>query len=157
MRHWRKIAGWVLFVGSAICVQALAPGLDVLVVGIIICLQERDYRSLIWLLPLCILLQEGMGTRPFGAALIWYATVVALFNLGRWLFQAENFFFMFMLSGCLGCAYFSLAWLMAPLQDLAFSVEDTLDKALVQAIFLPFAWFLVRAFRRPWKSREEQG
>ena len=36
---------------------------------------------------------------------------------------------------------------MAPLQNLTFNVEDTLDKSLVQALFMPFAWRLLVAAR----------
>ena len=36
---------------------------------------------------------------------------------------------------------------MAPLQDLPFNFQDTLDKSLIQAIFIPFAWKLLVATR----------
>lgn len=140
---------------AAICLQALAPGLDVLAVGIIILLQERDYKNMLWLLPLFVLLQEGMGTRVFGGVIVWYAAIMVLFRLGRWLFEVENFVFIFLLSSCLGAAYYGVAWLMAPLQDIPFSVQDTLDKSLIQALFLPFAWRLLIATRH-WIMYDEE-
>lgn len=152
---WRHIGWWLCFITLAICAQALAPGLDVLVVGLIILLQEKDWRGMLWLLPLFILLQEGMGTRPFGSIIIWYAATIVIFKLGRWLFETENFLFIFLLSACLGGAYYAVSWLMAPLQDLAFNVEDTLDKSLLQAIFMPFAWRLLIATRNE-RPEEEQ-
>lgn len=147
MNKWSNAVFWLCFVAIAICIQALAPGLDVLVTGIIILLQEKDWRGLLWLLPLCVLLQEGAGTRPFGSAIIWYTATIVIFRLGRWLFETDNFLFIFILSACLGAAYYGVAWLMAPLQNIAFNVEDTLDKSLAQAIFLPFAWRLLVAAR----------
>lgn len=147
MSGWVGLAWWLCFIVLAICVQALAPGLDVLVVGLVILLQEEDYRDMIWLLPLFILLQEGIGTRPFGSIIVWYAATVVIFKIGRWLFETENFLFMFLLSACLGGAYFGVAWLMAPLQNLSFNIEDTLDKSLVQALFMPFAWRMLNALR----------
>lgn len=147
MSGWVGLAWWLCFIVLAICVQALAPGLDVLVVGLVILLQEEDYRDMIWLLPLFILLQEGIGTRPFGSIIVWYAATVVIFKIGRWLFETENFLFMFLLSACLGGAYFGVAWLMAPLQNLSFNIEDTLDKSLVQALFMPFAWRMLNAIR----------
>lgn len=152
----RDAAFWICFIILAICVQAMAPGLDVLVVGLIILLQEEDYRAMLWLLPLFILLQEGMGTRPFGSMIVWYAAVVFIFTAGRWLFEAGNFIFVFLLSACLGLAYFGVAWLMAPLQNLTLDIGDTVDKALVQAIFMPFAWRMLRALR-PLPGIEEDG
>ena len=88
-----------------------------------------------------------MGTRVFGGVIVWYIAVIVLFRMGRWLFEAENFLFIFLLSACLGAAYFGVAWLMAPLQDLPFNFQDTLDKSLIQAIFIPFAWKLLVATR----------
>lgn len=147
MKAFRAVLWWLCFLAVGVCIQALVPGLDVLAVGLIIVLQERDYRNLVWLLPLFVLVQEGMGTRPFGAVIVWYAATIVLFRLGRWLFQVENFVFVFLLSACLGAAYYGVTWLMAPLQNLTFNVEDTLDKSLVQALFMPFAWRLLVAAR----------
>lgn len=148
MKNFRSILWWLCFIAGAIALQAAVPGLDVLTVGLIILLQERDYKNMLWLLPLFILIQEGMGTRAFGAVIVWYAAVILLFKMGRWLFEVENFIFVFLLSACLGAAYYAVAWLMAPLQNLPFNVQDTMDTSLIQAIFVPFAWRLLVATRR---------
>lgn len=153
---WRNMGWWLCFVILAICAQALAPGLDVLVVGLIILLQEKDWRGMLWLLPLFILLQEGMGTRPFGSIVVWYAATIVIFKIGRWLFETENFLFIFLLSACLGATYYGVAWLMAPLQNLEFNIEDTLDKSLLQAIFMPFAWRLLTLTRHHGVEEEEE-
>ena len=102
-----------------------------------------------------ILLQEGMGTRPFGAVIVWYAAVILLFKMGRWLFEVENFIFVFLLSACLGAAYYGVAWLMSPLQNLPFDVQGTLDRSLIQAIFVPFAWRLLVATRH-WNPDDQE-
>lgn len=151
-----NISWWAAFIVLAICAQALAPGLDVLAVGLLVLLQEDDYRDMLWLLPLFILLQEGIGTRPFGSAIVWYAATVVIFKLGRWLFETENFLFMFLLSACLGAAYFAVSWLMAPLQNLTFNLEDTLDKSLLQAIFMPFAWHALTVARKFGAKEQEE-
>ena len=44
---------------------------------------------------------------------------------------------------------------MAPLQNLAFNVPDELDKSLIQALFLPFAWRLLIATRH-WTTDDEE-
>ena len=148
MSALRDTLWWFCFLAVAVGIQAAVPGLDVMAVGLIILLQERDYKNMLWLLPAFILLQEGMGTRVFGGVIVWYAAVIVLFRMGRWLFEAENFLFIFLLSACLGGAYYAVAWLMAPLQDLPFNTHDILDKSLIQAIFMPFAWKLLVATRR---------
>ena len=96
MSKLRSLAWWLCFMAGAIVLQAAVPGLDVLTVGLIIMLQERDYKNMLWLLPLFILLQEGMGTRPFGTVIVWYAAVILMFKMGRWLFEVENFIFVFL-------------------------------------------------------------
>lgn len=155
MSKCRNLIWWGCFTAAAICLQTLVPGLDALAVGLIILLQERDYKNMLWLLPLFVLLQEGMGTRPFGGVIVWYVAVIVLFKLGRWLFEVENFVFVFLLSGCLGAAYYGVAWLMAPLQNLPFNMQDVLDKSLIQALFMPFAWrFLIMT--RQWTTRHEE-
>lgn len=147
MSRLRNVLWWLGFCACAVALQTAVPGLDALVVGLVILLQERDYKNMLWLLPLFVLLQEGMGTRIFGGIIVWYAAVIALFKLGRWLFEVENFIFVFLLSACLGGAYYGVSWLMAPLQDLPFNVRDTLDKSLIQALYVPFAWRLLVAVR----------
>lgn len=147
MNNWKNILWWLCFIIIAVCVQTAVPGLDLLVVGLIILLQEDDYRDMLWLLPLFVLIQEGTGTRPFGSSIIWYTATIAIFRLGRRFFKSEHFLFIFFLSACLGGAYYCVAMLMAPLQNLPFNVEETLDKSLLQAIVMPFAWRLMVALR----------
>ena len=84
MQAVRNIFWWLCFVALGICVQSLVPCLDALVVGLVILLQERDYKNLCWLLPLFVLLQEGIGTRPFGATIVWYALVCLIYRAGCW-------------------------------------------------------------------------
>lgn len=155
MNRWQNLAWWLCFIAIAICVQALAPGVDVLLVGFIILLQEDDWWGMLWLVPLFVLLQEGMGTRPFGSIIVWYAAAVALFKLGKWFFDAKNFMFIFILSACLGGCCFVLEWLMAPLQNLPFDTGAALDKSIIQAIFMPFAWRML-VFIRPRQETEEE-
>ena len=104
MSKLRSLAWWLCFMAGAIVLQAAVPGLDVLTVGLIIMLQERDYKNMLWLLPLFILLQEGMGTRPCGAVIVWYAAVVMRFKRAGWLCEVEYFSYGFLLSACLGDA-----------------------------------------------------
>ena len=115
MQAVRNIFWWLCFVALGICVQSLVPCLDALVVGLVILLQERDYRNLCWLLPLFVLLQEGIGTSPFGATIVWYALVCLIYRLLRWLLGLGNFFLVLLLAICLGGACFGLGWLFPAL------------------------------------------
>ena len=105
MNHACNIAWWLAFTTVGICMQAFIPGVDVLVVGLIILLAERDYKNMLWLLPLFIFLQEGMGTRIFGASIACYAITMALFRMLHWLFAIKNLLLIFLLAACMGVAY----------------------------------------------------
>lgn len=144
----RNILWWSLFLPVALVIQLLLPGLDALVIALILVLQERSYKDMLWVLPLLVLLQEGMGSREFGGMVLWYALVVGLFLIGRWLFEVENLLFVFLLSACLGASHFGLACLLAPLQDLHIDVESMADESLIQAVFIPIAWWLAYLSRR---------
>ncbi len=156
MKIWRDLGWWICFIVLAVYAQTFAPGLDILAVGFIVLLQENDYRGMLWLLPLFILLQEGMGTRPFGATIIWYAAIFSFFKLGRWIFDSRKFLFMFILSACLGCACLAVDWIMAYLQNLPFDADSSLDKSIAQALFMPFAWRMIIAVRKPNYAEEEE-
>ena len=58
MSALRDILWWLCFLAVAVGIQAAVPGLDVMAVGLIILLQERDYKNLLWLLPAFILSQK---------------------------------------------------------------------------------------------------
>lgn len=148
MNTFQECCWWLAFIVISVIAQALVPGLDALVVGVLLLLQERNYRMLCWLLPIFIILQEGMGTRPFGGVLLWYLAVIASFKIGRWLFEVGNFVFIFLLSTCLGGAYFGLAWLLSPLQTTpAFDMNAMRDISLAQAVYMPLAWRVLSALR----------
>lgn len=144
----RNVLWWALFLPLSLVIQVSLPGLDAMVIGLILILQERGYKNLLWLLPALILVQEGIGSREFGGMVLWYALVVGLFFLGRWLFEVESMLFVLLLSVCLGAGHFLLAHVLAPLQDLTVDVQAIGYESLAQALFLPAAWRLARLSRR---------
>lgn len=143
-----NVVWWVLFFMAGVCVQQILPGIDALVVGLLLALQERRPLQLLLVATAFILVQEGTGTLDFGASLLWSFLVVSLFFIGRWLFETESFFFMFMISGCIGAAHCGVIWLMARLQYIAIPATDLLDESILQALFIPFAWKFAMFARR---------
>ena len=61
---------WFVFFIIAIVAQSILSGIDFLLVGVIIALQERRIGQLIWVIFAAILLQEGVGTLPFGSVIL---------------------------------------------------------------------------------------
>lgn len=144
----RDVFWWVLFLLTGIWLQQLLPGIDALVIGLIIVLQEGRLARLLWLLPAIILLQEGMGTLAFGSSLLWYGSTIALFYMGRWLFEVENFLFVFLLSACLGLLHYLISDMMASLQNLDLPLRQLMDESILQALFIPPTWRAALELRR---------
>ncbi len=143
---------WFLFFPIGILLQGTLHTVDALVIGLIITLQEHRYKDLLWLLPLLILIQEGVGSREFGGAIIWYSIVIIFFIIGRWLFEVQNTLFVLLLSASLGVAHFILVYLLAPLQDLQIAnVNQLIYDNSVQTIFIPIAWVIAN-FTRRWTN-----
>lgn len=136
---------WFSFFVLAILLQALCPGLDALVGALLLVLKNRDYRALFWLLPLLIILQEGMGTRIFGTIVLWYVAVILIFWVGRWMFESNRLTFVLLLSICLGGAYFGIAWLITPLDanvSMGFDVESMLRISAIETGYIPIIWWI---------------
>ncbi len=144
----RLFIWWLCFIPITIYLQAVFPAVDILLIGLILTLQEKRYKDLSWLLPLLIILQEGMGTREFGGMVLWYFTVIILVLVGRWLFEVQNILFVLLISSCLGVAHFVLAYLLAPLQDLHINAEQLSQDSIMQAVFIPVAWWIAQLTRQ---------
>jgi hypothetical protein len=144
----RNMFWWAGFLLPAVALQRFFPGVDFLLAGFLLTLQERRYRDIIWVLPLLVVLQEGMGTREFGVVLLWYVVVASVFLLGRWLFDVETFLYAFLFSSCLAACYFAVAFLMSPLCAVSVDVDRLLDESLHLALLLPVCWKLAQFTRR---------
>jgi hypothetical protein len=144
----RNMLWWMVFFYAGISVQSMLPGLDALVIGLLLALQERRPLQIAWLLPLLVLVQEGGGTLDFGASILWYLAVVLLFFMGHWLFEVENLLFMFLLSACLGVAHVGVVRVMAALQNAPVDGAALWDEGILQALFIPVAWRLAGITRR---------
>ncbi|MBO4334858.1 MAG: hypothetical protein J5846_03365 [Desulfovibrio sp.] len=147
MRGIGNVCFWLAFTAVGLVCEMLIPRIDALICGFILLLQERNYRTLCWLLPLFVLLQEGLGSRTFGGSIVWYAVIFLLFRIGERFFNSGTFIFVFFLSAAFGAASYGLNVLMAPLQDLEIDVQQLIDSSLAQAIFLPLSWCVIKYLR----------
>lgn len=146
--NWLNVGWWVAYAFMAVVLQVAFPGLDFLLPGFILAIQERDPVQLIWVTGFFLLLQEGMGSMAFGGTLLWYTLAVALFVLGHSLFEVESFLFIFLLSGCLGATHYIVFSLMTNLQDIPFNANTLMEESVFQALLTPFVWRLARFTRR---------
>ena len=93
--NWANIGWWVAYACIAIVLQSRAPGLDFLLPGFILAIQERNGAQFLWVAVFFLLLQEGMGNMAFGGTLLWYALAVFLFRLGTICLKQKAFCLFF--------------------------------------------------------------
>ncbi len=156
MAKMRSVLWWLAFACAGIAAELYAPGLDVLAAGMLAMLEEKDYRSLVWFLPLAVLLQEGMGTTHFGASVAFYATLLACYFALSVLRSASRLIFVLALSLVLGAARLLLWRLFALLQGYPDDPALALHLGCMQACFLPCAWLLLSHLRRPRQRHDER-
>ena len=151
-----NILWWVVFFLLAIYAQSFLSGVDFLLIGVIIAMQERRPAQLAWVILASILLQEGVGTLPFGSALLWYSFAVIVFYGGRALFEAENFVFIFLISALLGLLHYILTYAMADLHDMRIDTTRLMVESATQALIIPPLWRLAYFFRGKVKTNEDR-
>ena len=156
MRLARNIAWWCVFFLLGVYAQSILSGIDFLLIGVIIALQERRPAQLAWVILVAILLQEGVGTLPFGSALLFYTFAIIVFYGGRALFEAENFFFIFLVSALLGLLHFIFTYAIADLHDLTINVNRLGVESVIQALIIPPLWRLAYFFRGKERAHEDR-
>ena len=91
---WASAGWWLCYAFVGIALQALMPGLDFLLPGFILALQERRISQVLAVGAFFVLVQEGMGSMAFGGTLLWYALAAIAFYVGCGLLQGTGFLFV---------------------------------------------------------------
>lgn len=145
---WRNLGWWLLYAFAAISFQAVLPGLDLLLPGFIVALQERRWFQLFCVGMSFMLIQEGMGSMAFGGTLLWYGTAAIAYYAGCGLFQGGSLLFVFLLSTLLSCAHYVIFSLLATLQDIPWEPDHLLDECFVQMLLTPLLWWAAASLRK---------
>lgn len=146
--NWGNIGWWIIYACLAIIGQGMFPGLDLLLPGFILAVQERNGVQLAWVFAFFLLLQEGLGSLSFGGSLLWYGLAIIMFYLGYALFEVESFLFIFLLCGCLGATHIGIGYLLSHLQDIPLDMNTLAEESVLQALVTPFIWRVIHPTRR---------
>ncbi|MBL3582409.1 hypothetical protein [Oleidesulfovibrio alaskensis] len=144
----RNVIWWLVYTAAAIWAQKLVPGIDFLLPGLIIALQEERPIQTFWIIICFSLIQEGSGTMSFGPAVGQYLGAAVLVQAGRWLFEARNISFVLLLSAGLGLTHFGMISVMAMLQDISLIQSRLMHESIIQALVIPPCWLLVMQARK---------
>jgi hypothetical protein len=149
----RLLLWWVLFTMAGVWLQSFVPGVDFLIPGIVICLQERLLVWGGWLALLWILLQEGTGSLAFGASLLWYGGLFGFYIGLRCYFESGNIVFIILLSALLSVWHFIVGVGLTSLQDIEISRTVLFNESLFQFIAFPAVWLAGSMLYRKYVSR----
>lgn len=138
---------WCGYIFVAIWLQKLLPGLDALVPALIICLQDGNKQQTSIFLLLCIIIQEGAGTLPFGGSIIWYSTVIAAYYVGGKFFMGGNIMFIIVLSVAMGISRALIFWGMGLLQPLPLDYQIVHRTYVLQILLTPLIWGIAQRVR----------
>lgn len=148
MKRLFRLIWWATYITGALIVQQSAPGLDALVPGFLLSLQEKNTRQSVWLFLLFVVIQEGSGNIAFGSSLLWYGGQVLFFRISQRFFVADNLLFVFMLSAILGAYHGALEWFMCAVQKVPVDIATLTQESILQAVVIPIIWGLAY-FTRP--------
>ena len=145
---WANAGWWLLYAFAAISLQAAMPGVDFLLPGFIIALQERRIFQSLLVGTAFMLAQEGMGSMAFGGTLLWYAVTAIAYYASCSLFQGHSFLFIFLLACLLAGVHYIVFGLLASLQDIPWEPALLLEECFLQAVLTPFIWLIAASLRR---------
>jgi len=138
------VVWWALFCLVAVWLQFFFPGLDFIVPGVVVSLQEeRWWRSSFWLLVAAVLLQDGMGGLGFGYGAAWYGLTLLFFQLGRRFFDPRSVALMVLLGAFLGALHFVLTFSLIRLEGMHFSWHHVVWESVAQAALFPVLWYVI--------------
>jgi len=143
---------WFGYVILAIILQSIIPGVDFLLPGFIVAMQERKIKQFAWVALSFLILQEGMGTMAFGAVFLWYIAILVFYIAGQWFFEAESLSFILLLSVVLSVAHYVVIVNLAGLQDMHINAQTLIDESVYQAFLTPFLWHFAQYTRRGFAS-----
>lgn len=83
MMNWRNLVWWGGYASIGISLQAVLPGLDFLLPGLILAIQERKKAQFLWVAALFLLIQEGTGRHAVRPA-HWSANALAPWHFFMW-------------------------------------------------------------------------
>ena len=148
MRVARNVFWWVAFLVFGIVCQLYVPGLDALLTAVLLVTQERDYKTMVWLLPAIVLLQEGMGTLFFGSSVFTILAVIGLYRLASAIPVATRGFSHLLV--IVGCGFFRgfFGWFFATLQNAPADMDLLVRDGLVETLYVLVSWPLLTVLRK---------
>ena len=136
-----QVVYWCFFIIVALFIQFFIPGVDIMLVGLLIIIPERKILQTILLFCIFIILQEATGILTFGLLLLEYSVLILSFFIGRTIFAVGTFSFVFLLSLFISFVYFVLIQIFGALQGIYVSPTSVMYDSILQALLVPLVWY----------------
>lgn len=143
-----NFAWWTIYIIIAIILQKFVHGVDFLLPGLIVALQERKIVQFLVVIVSFILIQEGTGTMPFGNIFLWYFVVIIFFYAWQWFFEVESFIFILLLSIALSISHYLIISILSDIQDIYINSRELQDECVYQVFITPLMWHLANYLRK---------
>lgn len=140
---------WFLYTFACIWLHSFVPGLDCFAPALIVCLHLKRYRSVCWLAPVWLLINEGLGSMAFGASIVWYAGLMLFFFAVQVFFSTRHLYFVFVLALFAACWHYFVFVSMINLQELRVPKELVIMNSLFTACAFPVAWRVIQWVLKP--------
>ncbi len=147
MSAFRNTLWWITFLMACIVLQVVLPGIDALLLGVILLIEEREWRTMVWYVPAMVLLQEGIGTQAFGGTVMLIGLCVFLHRLCQPIAQASRAGFSLFFCLLMGGLLMFTDWFIATLEGLPASMEDLVFYGLAETVYLLIGWTLLVRLR----------
>ena len=150
----RDILWWLLWGAFCLWLQARLPGVDAFVPVILLSLQEKRWKTTVWLCIFCVCIHEGAGTLSFGTTVLWYGSLLGLYFVGRAFFVVDSLFFVAFFTLAAGALFMLVMLALPPLQYVPVPLERLLGQSLMQMLLIPPCWGIARLTRRRFLPHE---
>ncbi len=147
-----NISWWGIYIVAAVFLQCFTVGVDFLLPGIIVALQERRPLQFLAVFLAFVLIQEGIGTMPFGNVFLWYLLTIVFFYAWQWFFEVESFTFILLLSIALAVSHYFIVSVLANIQDIYIDYKALQDESFYQMFLTPIIWHTINYLRRGVRS-----
>ncbi len=137
---------WLFYSIAASYAQFFFVSYDFFIPGLILCLQNRNWKLTLPLLLVWIIISEGYSRLIFGSVCLSYLGVIVFFFVGSWLFEEKNSFFVFFLAMACAIWQWGVLWGMARLQGFHF--PSSLHIIITQFLITLVGWLLSSSFYR---------
>ena len=135
---------WFFYTIACIWLHSFLPGLDCFAPALIVSLHLKHYRTVFWLGPVWLLINEGVGSFAFGASLVWYTGLILFFFAVQVFFSSRHIYFVFVMALFAGLWQFFVYLSMVSLQELVVHEESLLANSVLTVTLFPVAWLVIQ-------------